>query len=781
MASSISNVHRTRSLVNNYEISLLETSHWSMEPSKDRLQKSFKIFDEIIPTLGQYQRVMKLIRDNIYEAVFSREYTVAVESDQLGTDSETGIEKRASIERVPHFVILNNMIDERNKRAEDAEQKVEKLEVVIEELNVEIKQLNEQIDSLEVDIETQKKQIENLKADVINREQKNSRLTKELQARQQDMITRTKTLEYSLETVNGELALEKNKVLELTRFKKCHDNVQDNFVDPSAFSMNPQRAFSAKEQKLRKDITEGKTLEKQLLKLKNTCIDEFDEYLEKQTLEERENFRANRERGQKMRNGISFEEQKTEDRQRREASFTNMIANIEDELKQNELHLSILESELEKLNEIKREPQTKAKIVQSSECPRELRKHVRWSKSVEEDESDILDIIKNVSINHHYLPQEPVLNKYAITAFYSSNQGNTFYEFQNVHYCKSCGQKTLVCPHKVSTGERTFHLPLHCTHIKFTRPGLPISEITKKCTSVEKAPSVSSLLLQCKKAYARLWEDLASREHCSTRQIPRVMKENRLLSLIKQFYASIVLDDCSDDEDGLVPLSELWFSFFTDRYQVESVAFSIAKDVAEAIARTVHLNRFIQLFADCMCGILDPSAFRYYLILSCLVQSIQWTSMADFSCFVKIVYPFMNADDLEQFAMTYTSFSENKISGALICEFLLYIILKQREPSFHELEIKLLSYPGTNAGSMNEVVFFEAMAEIFPLSSERLCHRLFAQSKADTKTNSISITRLSQIGSYLDMHQRNAVMEIEITEKLQATNICIEMSPDGGS
>ena len=122
--------------------------------------------------------------------------------------------------------------------------------------------------------------------------------------------------------------------------------------------------------------------------------------------------------------------------------------------------------------------------------------------------------------------------------------------------------------------------------------------------------------------------------------------------------------------------------------------------------------------------------------------------MEDFSCFAKIVYPFMSVDDVEQITMSYRSFSKNRISAKLIGEFFLYIILKLREPRFHEMEDKLLNHSDINTGNMNDVVFFEAVTEFSPLSSERLCHRLFAQSKVDGEADHVSITRLSQSAAF---------------------------------
>ena len=769
MASS-SLVHSARSLANKYEMILLESRHVSKNPSITQLQECFRIFDEIIPSLGQYRRVMRLIRDDIYEAVFSQEYTINIGTDRPGIETKretVDVAKPASIARVPHYVILTKIIDERNKRAEDAEDRVEQMKIVIDELNEKIIALNHQIDELEDAIETQNKEIGNLKANSVHQSQESSRLREALQAQHEEMTSTTKSLERSIVDVTAELTKETAKVVELSRFKECHDDIQDSFKDPSAFSPNPKKTLSSVEerQKLRKDITEGKTLEEQLLKLRNTCIGEFEDYLEKEALEEKyDETASNKLRLESSFAGRSFDVLKTEERQKHVAAFTNMIDNTENELRQNELHVSALNAELQKLDIIKRKPQSKAKLVQFSDVGTTEEKGV----SQDQDESDLLDVIK--SADSKFLPQEAILNKYAITAHYSCNQGQTFHELQHVQHCKSCGQKTLVCPHKASTGERIFHLPLQCTHIKFTRPELHLPVIPKVDITEDETPSN---LLQCHSVYAKL-TTLTTRAS-SIRHARRIIQEKQLVFLINLFYASVVSDDFCDHEDETVPLLQLWQCFLNDRYQVPSVALSVAKDVAEAILKSANSNRFIRLFAECLCGYFDPATFRYYLILSHLVQTIQWTSMEDFSCFAKIVYPFMSVDDVEQITMSYRSFSKNRVSAKLISEFFLYIILKLREPRFHEMEDKLLNHSDTNTGNMNDVVFFEAVTEFSPLSSGRLCHRLFAQSKADGEADHVSISRLSQISSFLDLHQRTAVIEMELEEKLQVIKFGVKL------
>lgn len=127
----------------------------------------------------------------------------------------------------------------------------------------------------------------------------------------------------------------------------------------------------------------------------------------------------------------------------------------------------------------------------------------------------------------------------------------------------------------------------------------------------------------------------------------------------------------------------------------------------------------------------------------------------------------MGEEDLEQFTMGYTSFSENKISRQLVSEYFLYIILKYREPRFQEVEAKLLQQPGRRPGFMTDIEFAEAIDNICPLASERFRRRLFVESEEHMQNDgSVSVMRLSQITGYLILVQLGPVIKGSVASKV---------------
>lgn len=69
------------------------------------------------------------------------------------------------------------------------------------------------------------------------------------------------------------------------------------------------------------------------------------------------------------------------------------------------------------------------------------------------------------------MPQERILSKFSCVIYCSSN-GTNWKEFQDITYCESCGDKTFICPHKLTVNESVFELPQNISFIKFVRPKL---------------------------------------------------------------------------------------------------------------------------------------------------------------------------------------------------------------------------------------------------------------------------------------------------------------------
>ena len=284
--------------------------------------------------------------------------------------------------------------------------------------------------------------------------------------------------------------------------------------------------------------------------------------------------------------------------------------------------------------------------------------------------------------------------------YYSCNQGKNYHEFKDAKFCASCGETTLLCPHKV-TDHKVVSLPHNCTHIKIIRPTVHISQEEKHPAPVPETPeSIQALSARTTSAlsygddsilkaqqhlttsYKFLWDDFYSRTS-TKRRIPRLLSEERVLSIVEQFYSTLIWqDDYAVEDEQIVSVVDTLYSFFHERYLVSDVTYLAVYDFITSMVKYASTNKSIQLFAQAMCGSIDPVVIRYVLLVNDFINLVEWVAVKDIRTFAHVVYPFMNEEDIEQFSMGYTSFSENKISKELVSEYFLYIILKYREPRF---------------------------------------------------------------------------------------------------
>jgi chromosome segregation ATPase len=124
-----------------YEIQLAELAkRRGMTP--ERIDLCFSVFDEILPQLGIFQRIAKMLKNELYNAVYSNEYTTGI-----GSRRSSG-----ATSRVPFFIVAKKIMLERDK--------------VVNKLKVQIESLKEQLYNCEADLEKVSSALETAKFDL---------------------------------------------------------------------------------------------------------------------------------------------------------------------------------------------------------------------------------------------------------------------------------------------------------------------------------------------------------------------------------------------------------------------------------------------------------------------------------------------------------------------------------------------------------------------------------------------------------------------------------------
>ncbi|XP_065072038.1 uncharacterized protein LOC135696544 isoform X2 [Rhopilema esculentum] len=729
----------------------------------EKMAISFKTLDGIIPKLGMFQKVVKALRDDIFEGVYSREYTV--------TNKQTG--KSQSIQRIPYFTLLFRIHEQRNEKAEELLANIRKLEERCMDFESLISEKEAQI-SLRIEAEEKLKQkISALQLEL--RSEKDE--VKKSQGTIEKLKNDKKCMEESNEKKISDLKIELDSCVEESKnlrvYKTGYDKLKDTFENPhltlkesdtGSIKSSQSKEITAgyRYDQIKKDLSVMETLEEQLYMVRNCVIQEYDDFMENN----KKQYELPDDSSAFLKELRSFKddneiERESQELVRTQKAFANTMVDINEEVKlllQNQQALQAELSRIEKNESNRVEAKKKYKEENSSA-----------DNSASLEELDLVEIMTG-NTEDPFVPHENILNKYSCMIYTSCNEGKTFYEIPETRVCDGCGVKTLICPHAVTDRERIFSLPKNCTHIKVVRPRIKISRKMRRKKSQAKKLTVSENNVLPRLKF--IWEDYYLRTSVE-RKVYRSLTEEYILSIVNQFYALMIWqDEYQPMEENPISILESFYKFLQDRFILEDVIFIVFYDILTAVGKYAATNKQIHLFAACLDGTVDAAVFRYVLLMAEFISSFEWIQMQDFSSFAAIVYPFLQEDDFEQLRMGYTSFSENKVSSGLVFQYLLYVILNGREPRFMEFEVKLLQCPVRKPGYFTDIEFVEALDSLVPLASERLLHRLFSQAvrhfPGDDET--IHVSRVSHLTSYLALiHNtpriRNAIKQWKMDNK----------------
>ncbi|CAC5397112.1 unnamed protein product [Mytilus coruscus] len=200
----------------------------------------------------------------------------------------------------------------------------------------------------------------------------------------------------------------------------------------------------------------------------NTAVEEFDKFLEehKDELQKIETGKEDVTEAELEIQEMDIE-QADQELEAVQERFKNTVGDITNELQLLKHHSLTLQDQLQKLELSK--PSHGRKELKILE-PEGLTKGDSILSAGLGDEDE-----KNTEPDP-FIPQEQVFSKYAAMVYTSSNNGKSFDTFKEAEFCPSCGEKTVICPHKLPGSEKVFKLPHSCTHIKISRPKVRVNK-----------------------------------------------------------------------------------------------------------------------------------------------------------------------------------------------------------------------------------------------------------------------------------------------------------------
>lgn len=778
--------------VNRYELLCVEhMARGKTGPDEEKMLVAFEAFDALIPNLGVYTRIFKKLRDDLYDAVYS---------DDL-TTTQDGL-----VTKIPYFIHITRRQDQQSEKMDEMEEQLETVKKRLFEKHKQLEENQKTTDELQQKVNELNEVIEDMKSDLADKMAAIDSLEKELEKERSDREKERDIMQGDIDDLHAEIKDKKDEIEFLSKYKKGYDDLYYAFLDQPEDEETPRKkkkpVVSTKRANIMTNIQLAKKLEDQIMTVLNTAVEEFDKFMEEhkadlQQIEIKDDITDAEFEAQEI--DIDNADQQLEAVQER---FKNTIGDISNELLLLKQHSVMLMEQLQILEE------SHPTIMRKGEKLKVVDPGVTKSDSIlsaglgdDEDEAD----------SDPFIPQERVFSKYAAMMYTSNNLGKSFEEFKEAKYCPSCGEKTVICPHKLPGSERIFPLPINCTHIKISRPKVKINKelmrelmkpneedvtfdlpgslgnkldisrehslraLSGSMMSPDSSRDSTSAASESHLRYnlLSLYDDYKQRTNLE-RNIPRPLSQDRCLSMMEQFWTYVIWEDDNGKEEEIHnSIIDKLYQYMEERYLVKDITFLCNHDFISAVVEYSEQDKIIQLFGHILVGNLEGACFRYMMLLCDFICTVDWKEVEDFRAFAAVVYPFLGEDDLETLQMSYTSYSENKISRTMVAQFIIHLVLKYREPRFQDMEHRLMPFqsPDTKQPSMSEKEFKEAIDNILPLTNDKLRRRLFFESekmmRKEGLTNSVPIMRLAQIASYLGLLQITNIVRETISVRIR--------------
>ncbi|XP_067858905.1 uncharacterized protein [Heptranchias perlo] len=470
------------------------------KPTEDRMNLVFQVLEDLLPQLGMFTRVLKLIRDELYDGVYSSQLTGS-------SRPESGIAD--AITRAPYFSLLHRLQEKRNEEAEAVCTKLNDLREILLQKEQDQIYLQHSLAQLKENTKVLEEHVIFLNEKVHEKTEETKRLHQDHQDLQEEVAKQARCYEATITDLRATLQTAQGQVASLSQYKKVYDELREGFQYPmemkkksslsTIFTKPPGNRKAVKatsKAHLLSCIQATKQLEHQVLQVQNSVIEDFDLYLEshKTWLVSRK-FQNNRDDPAYCAEELEIQTINKELAGKQQI-FQQSMAEIVTELALVNQHKESLQQQLnEQEKTLHQERQDEEKSVKSAphttQAP--VSKVTSGSSGLGRGaslstlnglESHVDESLQEV-FSDAFSANEIVLNKYSAIIYISRNGGNTYEEVKEATICLSCAEKTLICPHKIGNN-CVIALPKNCTHIKISRPKAHIITMEAKLTATHK-------------------------------------------------------------------------------------------------------------------------------------------------------------------------------------------------------------------------------------------------------------------------------------------------------
>ncbi|XP_029466608.1 uncharacterized protein LOC115096239 [Rhinatrema bivittatum] len=285
-ASSPSDIVGACSPANLYLVQLLEDKKCVSveEPSEAQIKMAFQVLERLVPELGLYSELLKLLVQEIYAAVYS---------PRLTGNQALHSQPAEEVTRVPYFTLLTRIRDERNEDVERAISELQHTRKILSESEAELRRQQRDAEGLQRERQTLRRAVAALEEEVRGKDEELKRLQKDRQTQAEKLMEQEHSYRTSIGDLQSLLQASREQISSLKHYKKIYDELQEAFQSPvETKKENTLWPLAAKVPCKRRaligsrqahvvsslEVTEH--LYQQLLQVQNQAMDDFDTCVE---------------------------------------------------------------------------------------------------------------------------------------------------------------------------------------------------------------------------------------------------------------------------------------------------------------------------------------------------------------------------------------------------------------------------------------------------------------------------------------------------------------------
>ncbi|KAI9090027.1 hypothetical protein DFS34DRAFT_380799 [Phlyctochytrium arcticum] len=700
-----------RSQVLQYELYLKElfTLH-PRSPSAHRTTGIFSLFAELIPLLGSLSAVMRTIRDDLYDAVYSMDFT---SSEEVG----------GGIERVPWFAAVRRMSDARtedgaktSEAVSDLHQKLKFREYDLQILHKKNLALKQELTDHDAERAQLRVEIDRLN-EVIRSQEREKTSLKGVHSKAEEGLRR------EIDTLNNSLAQSNHIIEKLTIFKSSYDeNTHDETVEDPLASGAKQALVIDSQGMVEYDMYQAERLEEQFADILNWQLDDYESAL------------AQLRKKKEILSGVTTNEEE------REMSY--------------KIELSEIVGGFRK------------RVADLLEEQQLLRKHIQGLKVVLANYAGdkLMATVRRTA--------DEALRRYAFTMTVSDDDGITFQPWKNIQPCAKCGERTVVCPHKILHTE-TLTIPYGSTHLRFQHPSLRLrtnfdrtlfeSTLAGKLLSSSVSYSNEDVVgptedenMELSKTFKAIWQEFYENREGVKPRSNRQYTLQKVIGFIHEIYdARWAYEEAIEKDIGTdTPLTrfvDFFYELMIDRYQIKDIARKAIHDVFTALYQYEEFNAAVTIFTRHL-SCEEDVMWKYLCLIKKLLSAGEVSDASGYRKLMAIIYPSRTKEIYDQMELEFVAFSKNRFSREMVEEHVMHMLRTSIEPNQRFFTRTLKRYDYQEQGHLNYEDFDEALSQILPGAPTKMKRVRYALAELDTGAATVPLERLGLIGAYISLY-----------------------------